>query len=381
MRDVSLTQEETERYRRHLVMPEVSLTGQKRLKASSVLCVGVGGLGSPLTLYLTAAGIGRLGLVDPDTVDLSNIQRQVLYGTPDIGRSKVEVARERLMSLNPHVEIITHRQRLTRENAWSLIKDYAIIADASDNFATRYLVNDACVLAGKPNVQASIFRFEGQLSVFDAARGPCYRCVFPAPPPPGQVPSCAEAGVLGVLPGIVGSLQAVEVLKLILGKGEPLIGRMALIDTLTFCFRDISIRKDPGCPVCGESPTIRELIDYEAFCGGRAEVTAEQVPSIEVERLRERLAAGDPFTLLDVREPHEAQIARIEGDVQIPLGQLPDRFQELDPDRECVVYCHIGIRSIHAVQLLRAAGFRKVHNLTGGIDAWSVRVDPSVPRY
>ena len=382
MREVSLTQEEVERYRRHLVMPEVSLAGQKRLKSASVVCIGLGGLGSPLTLYLAAAGIGRLGLVEPDTVDLSNIQRQVLYGTADVGRPKVEVARERLESLNPHVEVVTHRERLTRDNARSIIDGYGIVADASDNFPTRYLVNDACVLAGKPNVQASIFRFEGQLSVFDALRGPCYRCLFPAPPPPGQVPSCAEAGVLGVLPGIVGSLQAVEVLKLILEKGEPLIGRMALIDTLSFCFRAISVRKDPRCPICGESPTIRELIDYEAFCGGDSQETAEeQVPAIEVERLRERLAAGDPVRLIDVREPHEAEIARIEGDILIPLGGLPDRLRELDSGCEYVVYCHIGIRSAHAVRLMRAAGFRSVYNLAGGIDAWSTRVDPSVPRY
>jgi adenylyltransferase/sulfurtransferase len=332
-----------------------------------------------------------LGLIDPDTVDLSNIQRQVLYGTPDIGRPKVEIARERLLRLNPHVEIVTHRQRLTRENARAIIGNHAIIADASDNFATRYLVNDACVLEGKPNVQASIFRFEGQLSVFDATRGPCYRCIFPAPPPPGQVPSCAEAGVLGVLPGIVGSLQAVEILKLILGKGEPLIGRMALIDTLSFCFRDIKVSKDPRCPICGESPTIRELIDYEAFCGGRSQeaaAAAEQVPSIEVERLQARLAAGDSIRLLDVREPHEAETARItperariEEDLLIPLGRLPDCLDDLDRSREYVVYCHIGIRSVHAVQLMREAGFRHVYNLTGGIDAWSARIDPSVPRY
>ena len=384
MREFSLTQEEVERYRRHLVLPEVTLAGQKRIKAASVLCIGVGGLGSPLALYLTAAGVGRLGLVDNDTVDLSNMQRQILFGTGDIGRPKTEVARERLSSLNPHVEVVAHCQRLTQENALSLIEDYEIVADASDNFPTRYLVNDACVLSGKPDVHASIFRFEGQLSVFDASRGPCYRCIFPAPPPPGQVPSCADAGVLGALPGMIGSMQALEVLKLILGKGEPLIGRLALIDTLSFCLREIAVRKDPLCPICGSSPSIRELSDDEAVCGGpspKGMKEPERIPQIEAERLQEQLAAGASIRLLDVREPYEAAIARIAEALLIPLAQLPLRLKELDPAAEYVVYCHTGIRSLHAARLMHEAGFKRVWNLMGGIEAWSARVDPSTPRY
>lgn len=382
MREVSLSQTELERYRRHIVMPEVSLEGQKRIKAARVLCVGAGGLGSPLALYLAAAGVGKLGLVEFDTVDLSNIQRQVLYGTDDVGRPKSDVARERLQALNPHVDVVAHPVRLTSENALPIINDYDLVADGSDNFATRYLVNDACVLSGKPDVHASIFRFEGQLSVFDARTGPCYRCLFPAPPPPGQVPTCAQAGVLGVLPGIVGSMQAVEVLKLILDQGEHLIGRLALIDTLSFCFREILFRKDPTCPICGDSPTIHGLIDYEEFCSGRSsESDVDQIPTVSVEELRDQLAAGRQIELLDVREPVEVRLAHLEHASVIPLGELPDRLGELDPAREYVVFCHIGIRSIHAVSLMRAAGFESVSNLAGGIDAWADRIDQSVPRY
>ena len=388
----SLSPEELWRYSRHLALPEVSTEGQMKLKEARVLCVGAGGLGSPLSLYLTAAGVGRLGLVDFDRVDVSNIQRQILYGTDDVGRPKLEVARARLTALNPNVEIVAHETRLTSENALSIIEDYDVVADGTDNFATRYLVNDACVLAGKPNVYASIFRFEGQVSVFDARRGPCYRCLFPEPPPPGLVPSCAEGGVLGVLPGIIGSLQALEVLKAILGIGESLAGRLVLFDALSFQFRELRVEKDPRCPVCGESPAIRCLIDYDEFCGVPA---ADRVgdrghapagdpsrrDSIEVEELRDRLRAGEPPRMIDVREPFEADITRIKGSVLIPLGDLAARLDGLARDGEYVVYCHTGIRSAYAAALMRKSGFRKVMNLTGGIDAWSVRVDPGVARY
>ncbi len=388
----SLSPEELRRYSRHLALPEVSTEGQMKLKEARVLCVGAGGLGSPLSLYLTAAGVGRLGLVDFDRVDVSNIQRQILYGTDDVGRPKLEVARARLSALNPNVEIVAHETRLTSENALSIIEDYDVVADGTDNFATRYLVNDACVLAGKPNVYASIFRFEGQVSVFDARRGPCYRCLFPEPPPPGLVPSCEEGGVLGVLPGIIGSLQALEVLKAILGIGESLAGRLVLFDALSFQFRELRVEKDPRCPVCGESPAIRCLIDYDEFCGVPAPDHAgdrghapagdpSHRDSIEVEELHDRLRAGGLPQMIDVREPFEAGIARIEGSVLIPLGDLAARLDGLARDGEYVVYCHTGIRSTYAAALMRKSGFRKVLNLTGGIDAWSVRVDPGVARY
>lgn len=387
-----LSPEEIRRYSRQLALPEISNAGQLRLREARVLCVGAGGLGSPLSLYLAAAGVGRLGLVDFDRVDLSNIHRQILYGTEDVGRPKLEVARARLESINPNVEIVEHETRLTSENAMPIIEDYDVVADGTDNFATRYLVNDACVLAGKPNVYASIFRFEGQVSVFDARRGPCYRCLFPEPPPPGLVPSCAEGGVLGVLPGIVGTLQALEVLKSILGIGESLVGRLLLFDALSFRFRELQIEKDPLCPICGESPTVRHLIDYEEFCGVPARdpagaprlAPAGDSPgpdSIEPEELRDRLGAGPRLQLLDVREPFEADIARIEGSALIPLGDLPARLGGLDKAGEYVVYCHTGVRSNYAAALMRKAGFRNVLNLTGGIEAWSLRVDPRVERY
>jgi sulfur-carrier protein adenylyltransferase/sulfurtransferase len=388
----ALSPEELRRYSRHLALPEVSIEGQTRLKGARVLCVGAGGLGSPISLYLAAAGIGRLGVVDFDRVDLSNIQRQILYSTSDVGRSKLEAARERLSALNPHVEIVAHETRLTSENAIRIIGDYDIVADGTDNFATRYLVNDACVLLARPNVYASIFRFEGQVSLFDAPRGPCYRCLFPEPPPPGLVPSCAEGGVLGVLPGIIGSLQALEVIKRILGAGDGLSGRLVLFDALSFRFRELRVEKDPACPVCGTAPTITRLMDYEAFCGAKPPDELRRtgsarpggstsVAAIEVEELRDRLGAGESIRLIDVREPFEASIARIEGGELIPLGDLPARIEDLDRTSEYVVYCHTGVRSGYAVALMRKAGFKKVRNLTGGIDAWSVQVDPSVARY
>lgn len=381
----ALSRDEALRYSRHLTMPEVSLEGQKRLKAASVLCVGVGGLGSPLTLYLAAAGVGRIGIVDPDAVDLTNIQRQVLYATSDVGRPKVEAAKERLTALNPEIEVVPYSVRLSSDNAMNLFAGYDLIADGTDNFPTRYLVNDACVLAGKPNVYASVLRFEGQVSVFDAKRGPCYRCLFPEPPPPGLVPSCADAGVLGVLPGIIGSLQALEAIKWILGRGESLIGRLILFDALTFRFRELSVRKDPHCPICGTSPTIRRPSDYEASCGVRSSdeprIETAEIPTMAVEDLDQRLKAGEDFTLIDVREPHEREIVAIEGSRLIPLGDLAARLHELDAAKTYVLFCHHGIRSAQAALLMRQAGFRRLFNLAGGIDAWADRVDPTLARY
>jgi adenylyltransferase/sulfurtransferase len=379
-----LTRDEVLRYSRHLVMPEVTLAGQVRLKESKVLCVGAGGLGSPLALYLAAAGVGTIGLVDYDTVDASNLQRQVLYGTGDVGRPKLEAARERLLGLNSGISVVEHSVRLASDNVMEIVAGYDVVADGTDNFPTRYLVNDACVLAGKPNVYASVFRFDGQVAVFDARRGPCYRCLFPEPPPPGLVPSCADGGVLGVLPGIVGSLQTLEVLKLLLGIGEPLIGRMVLFDGLGFRFREIALAKDPGCVVCGEHPTVRAPIDYEAFCGVRGEegaVDASGVAWVTVEALRDRMAAGEPLELLDVREPHELAIAAIPGATPVPLGELPARLHELDSARDYVLTCHVGPRSVRAFQLLRQAGFRRIEVLEGGVDAWAERIDPAMLRY
>jgi adenylyltransferase/sulfurtransferase len=365
-------------------MPEVTLAGQERLKAARVLCVGAGGLGSPLALYLAAAGVGTLGLVDFDVVDLSNIQRQVLYSTRDVGRPKLEAAAERLAALNPEIRVVPHALRLASDNVMDLVRQYDIVADGTDNFPTRYLVNDACVLAGKPNVYASIFRFEGQVSVFDARRGPCYRCLFPEPPPPGMVPSCADGGVLGVLPGIVGSLQALEVLKLILGSGEPLIGRLVLFDALAFSFRELALRKDPGCAVCGDRPSVTAPIDYEAFCGlrgGEGQAGLKGLPVITVEQLAARRDAGTAPDLLDVREGHELEIARIPGARSLPLSELPARLHELDSARDYAIACHQGLRSIEAYYLLYKAGFRRLQVLEGGVDAWAERVDPRVPRY
>jgi len=379
-----LSQEELLRYSRHLILPEVGLSGQRKLKAASVLLVGAGGLGSPLALYLAAAGVGRIGLVDFDVVDESNLQRQVLHGTASVGRPKLESAKARLADLNPGVRVDTYETRLTSENAFELMKPYDVVADGTDNFPTRYLVNDACVLLGKPNVYGSIFRFEGQASVFDATKGPCYRCLYPDPPPPGLVPSCAEGGVLGVLPGVIGVIQGIETLKLILGVGETLVGRLLLFDALALRFRELTLRKDPACPLCGEHRTITELIDYEQFCGlapaEQAAAAAEEW-EISVRELAAKRERGDEFELIDVREPHEFEIARIPGSKLIPLNLLPERVSELDSSREIVLHCHHGIRSMRALEFLHRSGFRKLKNLRGGIESWSREVDPTVPRY
>ncbi len=380
---VSLSKDEILRYSRHLIMPEVGMDGQLKLKQAKVLCIGTGGLGAPLGLYLAAAGVGRIGLVDFDTVDFTNLQRQVLFGTSDVGRPKIEAAAEHLRNLNPLIQIDSFETRLSSENALDLFKDYDIIVDGTDNFPTRYLVNDACVLLGKPNVYGSIFRFEGQITIFGAPGGPCYRCLYPEPPPPGLVPSCAEGGVLGVLPGIVGTIQAAETLKLIIGKGDPLIGRLLLFDALGMKFRELKLRKNPECPVCGEHPTVKKLIDYAEFCGIRGEespAAPATVPEITPRELKARLDRGDDIYILDVREPHEYQICNIGGHL-IPLGELPTRVHELDSSREIVAHCRSGKRSAEASEFLRKAGFRKISNLKGGILAWSDEVDPSVPKY
>jgi adenylyltransferase/sulfurtransferase len=381
---VALSKEEITRYSRHLIMPEVGMDGQLKLKQAKVLCIGTGGLGAPLGLYLAAAGVGRIGLVDFDKVDLSNLQRQILFDTNDIGRPKIEAATNRLRNLNPDIQIDNFETRLTSENALDILKDYDIVVDGTDNFPTRYLVNDACVILGKPNVYGSIFRFEGQITIFGYPGGPCYRCLYPEPPPPGLVPSCAEGGVLGVLPGIVGAIQAAETLKLIIGKGEPLVGRLLLFDALAMRFRELKLRKNPECPVCGEHPTITKLIDYEEFCGIRGEESASpaqtSVPEIAPRELKARLDRGDDLFILDVREPHEFQICNLGGHL-IPLGELSRRVNELDSSREIVAHCRSGKRSAEAVEFLRSAGFRKVLNLKGGILAWSDEVDASVPKY
>lgn len=379
---LSFTHEEISRYSRHLIMPEVGMEGQKKLKNASILAVGAGGLGAPLTMYLAAAGIGRLGLVDFDTVDASNLQRQVLYSTADIGKPKLETAEARLKGINPHVNIELHHAHLTSANALEILKEYDIIIDGTDNFPTRYLINDACAILGKPNVYGSIFRFDGQVSVFDARRGPCYRCLYPQPPPPEVVPSCAEGGVLGVLPGIIGSLQALEAIKLIIGKGEPLIGRLIIFDALRFRFDEFKLAKNPHCPLCGEHPTIHELIDYEAFCGiiPPAGERLEDQYQITPAELKERLDRGESIFILDVREPQEVEICNLDSYV-IPINDLPSRAHELDSSREMVVYCHVGARSARAVEFLKQAGFRKIKNLTGGIDAWAEMVDRDMPRY
>jgi molybdopterin/thiamine biosynthesis adenylyltransferase/rhodanese-related sulfurtransferase len=380
---VSLSNEEVLRYSRHLIMSEVGMDGQLKLKKARVLLIGTGGLGAPLGLYLAAAGVGRLGLVDFDVVDFTNLQRQVTFGTGDVGRRKTEAAKERLSSLNPAIQIETHEMMLTSANALELFRDYDIIVDGTDNFPTRYLVNDASVLLGKPNVYGSIFRFEGQATVFGYPGGPCYRCLYPEPPPPGLVPSCAEGGVLGVLPGIVGSIQAMETIKLILGKGELLVGRLLLFDALQMRFRELKLRKNPDCPLCGQRRTITQLIDYQEFCGIRGEESqapAVAVPEVTPRELKARLDRGDDIFILDVREPHEVQICQI-GGYLIPLGELPRRVHELDTSREIVAHCRSGKRSADAVAFLRQAGFRKIANLKGGILAWSDEVDPTVPKY
>ena len=383
MAAAALSKDEILRYSRHLIMPEVGMEGQLKLKQAKVLCIGTGGLGAPLGLYLAAAGVGRLGLVDFDSVDFTNLQRQVLFGTTDVGRPKIEAAADHLRNLNPEIRIDTFETRLTGENALDLFRDYDIIVDGTDNFPTRYLVNDACVLLGKPNVYGSIFRFEGQITIFGAPGGPCYRCLYPEPPPPGLVPSCAEGGVLGVLPGIVGSIQAAETLKFIIGRGDPLIGRLLLFDALGMKFRELKLRKNPECPVCGSHPTVTQLIDYAEFCGIRGEeapAAPSTVPEMTPRELKARLDRGEDIYILDVREPHEYQICHIGGHL-IPLGELSRRVHELDSSREIVAHCRSGKRSAEASEFLRQAGFRKIWNLKGGILAWSEEVDPSIPKY
>ncbi|RPJ58884.1 MAG: molybdopterin-synthase adenylyltransferase MoeB [Acidobacteria bacterium] len=380
--DEELSQDELQRYSRHLIMPEVGLDGQKRLKAAKVLCIGAGGLGSPLALYLAAAGVGRLGLVDFDIVEFSNLQRQIIHSTEDVGRSKLGSAHEKIQAINPHVEVDLYETRLTSDNALEIFGDYGIIADGTDNFPTRYLVNDACVMTGKPNVYGSIFRFEGQASVFALPDGPCYRCLYPEPPPPGLVPSCAEGGVLGILPGLLGVIQATEVIKLILGKGESLAGRLLLVDALGMKFRELKLRKNPDCPVCGTNPSIVKLIDYEQFCGIVPETTETMAQDeITATQLKRELESGEPPFVLDVRNPQEYQIARIPGAYLLPLQQLPARLQELDPLRDTVVHCRTGVRSAQAIKLMRAAGFKKLRNLKGGIHAWADEVDSTVVKY
>lgn len=378
--DSCLTSLEILRYSRHLIMPEVGTTGQRRLKKARVLVVGAGGLGSPASMYLAAAGVGTIGIVDFDSVDLSNLQRQILHSTGDVGRPKLESAGETLGRINPHLTFVPHATRLTSENALDILKDYDVIVDGTDNFPTRYLINDATVMLGKPNVYGSIFRFDGQITVFSTDEGPCYRCLYPAPPPPGLVPGCAEGGVLGVLPGIVGTLQALEAMKLILGCGETLAGRLLLFDALQLRFRELRVEKNRNCAVCGDSPQITTLIDYDEFCGIPASREPVQGSSITVEELKARRDRGDEIVILDVREPYEHAIANIGGEL-IPLQQLRERMDELDKSRETVVHCKSGARSEIAAGVLRQAGFQKVWNLVGGIDAWSERIDPCLPRY
>jgi molybdopterin/thiamine biosynthesis adenylyltransferase/rhodanese-related sulfurtransferase len=380
-----LSPQEAARYSRHLIMPEVGMEGQKRLKAGSVLLIGAGGLGSPLGLYLAAAGVGRIGLVDFDAVDFSNLQRQVLHHTADVGRPKLHSAKDRLQAINPEVRLDLYETRLTSANALSIFESYDIIIDGTDNFPTRYLVNDACVLLKKPNVYGSIFRFDGQASVFYPGRGPCYRCLYPEPPPPGEVPSCAEGGVLGILPGLIGCIQATEAVKLLLGQGSPLIGRLLLYDALQMSFREFKVRRNPMCPVCGDHPTVTKLIDYEQFCGMRGQETAVPVAAssgdISVEELKEWLDRGEDVFILDVRNPEEIQICRISGSIVIPLPQLPQRFVELDRTREIIVHCKSGMRSQRAIQFLRQQGFTRLRNLTGGILAWAERIDRTMLKY
>ena len=380
-----LTTDDLARYSRHLILPEVGMEGQQKLKAAKVLCVGTGGLGSPLALYLAAAGIGTLGLVDFDVVDASNLQRQIIHSTKDIGRKKLDSAAEKLSALNPALKIVKHDTMLSSANALEILKDYDIVADGTDNFPTRYLVNDACVLLGKPNVYGSIFRFEGQASVFATEEGPCYRCLYPEPPPPGLVPSCAEGGVLGILPGLVGVIQATEVIKLILGNGSPLIGRLLLVDALNMRFRELKLRKNRECPVCGDNPTVTELIDYQNFCGIVPETPQEAnlkngIPQITVKELKRRIDAGEDVQLIDVREPYEYQIAQIGGKL-IPQNDLPLRLAEIDRDREVVVHCRSGARSQRIAEFLKQAGYPRVVNLAGGILAWSDEIDPKVQKY
>jgi sulfur-carrier protein adenylyltransferase/sulfurtransferase len=383
---IEFSNDEIARYSRHLIMPEVTLEGQKRLKASRVLCIGTGGLGSPIALYLAAAGVGRMGLVDGDIVDFSNLQRQILHGTKDVGRKKLNSARDRIRDVNPNVQVDLYDTYFTSANAREIVEPYDIVIDGTDNFPTRYLSNDICVFLKKPNVYGSIFRFDGQVTVFAPhLGGPCYRCMFPEPPPPGMVPSCAEGGVLGVLPGIVGVIQAIEAIKLIIGIGESLMGKLIHFDALKMKFREFRLRKDPKCPVCSENPTITELIDYDQFCGIPQQKAQEEeeahVPHITVQELKAKLDRGDNFRLIDVREPYEWDICRIPGATLIPLGQLPARLSELDSADEIVLQCKSGARSARALKMLQEAGFGKLANVEGGIAAWAEQIDPNVPKY
>ena len=380
-----LNSSELARYARHIILPEVGVEGQQKLKAARVLCVGTGGLGSPLAFYLAAAGVGTLGLVDFDVVDASNLQRQILHSTRDVGRKKLDSAEEKLVALNPALNVVKHETMLTSANALEILRDYDVVADGTDNFPTRYLVNDACVLSGKPNVYGSVFRFEGQASVFATSQGPCYRCLYPDPPPPGAVPSCAEGGVLGILPGLIGVIQATEAIKLILGKGEPLIGRLLLVDALTMRFRELKLRKNPACPVCGEHPTVTQLTDYQQFCGLAPEISQEKqlkngIPQMDVKELKQRLDAGDDLFILDVREPYEYQIANIGGTL-IPMNAVPQRLAEIDRNREIVVQCRSGGRSQSVAEFLAGKGYPNVKNLAGGILAWADQIDPKVQKY
>ncbi len=384
-----LSNDEIKRYSRHLIMPEVGVDGQRRLKAGRVLCIGAGGLGSPAAMYLAAAGVGTIGVVDFDVVDFSNLQRQIIHGTKDVGRSKLASAKDRLLDINPHIHVETYEEALSSENALKLFEPYDVILDGTDNFPTRYLTNDACVLLGKPNAYGSIFRFEGQASVFATKDGPCYRCLYPEPPPPGLVPSCAEGGVLGVLPGVIGVIQATEAIKLVAGIGEPLIGRFLIYDALRMRFRELKLRKDADCPVCGTHPTVTQLIDYEQFCGlhpAEPEMTAvssnaSHATEITAVELRQRLDRGDKLRIIDVREPNEYQINRIAGSELIPLGDIPRRYAELDPQEELVMQCKMGARSAKAADFLRSVGFKRVLNLKGGILDWIDKVDPTQPKY
>ena len=384
--NMELSKNEIERYSRHLIMPEVGMEGQKKLKATKILLIGTGGLGAPLGLYLAAAGVGTLGLVDFDVVDFSNLQRQIIHSTADVGRPKLESAQEKILAINPNVKVETYNAALRSDNALDIIKDYDVVIDGTDNFPTRYLVNDACVLLDKPNVYGSIFRFEGQASVFYAKEGPCYRCLYPEPPPPGLVPSCAEGGVLGILPGIIGLIQATEAIKLALGKGQSLVGRLVLYDALAMKFRELKLRKNPECLVCGDNPTVTELIDYEQFCGVTPELESnvnlsEDSGEITPVELKSALDEGEKLTILDVREPHEYEISSLPNSILIPLGQLPSRMNELNRQDNIVVHCKMGGRSAKAVELMKQAGFNQVKNLTGGINRWGEEIDPSLPRY
>ncbi len=382
---MELNNDEIRRYSRHLILPEVGLAGQKKLKAASVLCIGTGGLGSPIALYLAAAGIGKLGLVDFDVVDYSNLQRQIIHGTKDVDRPKCESAKETINDINPHCEVVLHNTMLTSDNAMDIIKDYDVVVDGTDNFPTRYLTNDACVLLGKPNVYGSIFRFEGQASVFAPHMdGPCYRCLYPEPPPPGMVPSCAEGGVLGVLPGIIGCIQATEIVKLILGVGKPLLNRLMIYSALDMQFREVKLRRDPKCPICGENPTIKELIDYQEFCGipgmdAEPEANPDEVTVQDMKKALDDKGLG--IRVVDVREPDEFEIAHIEGVPQIPLSQIEARFTELDPNEQIYLHCKGGVRSMKALTFLKQQGFKYVKSVKGGITAWSQEIDQSIPQY